>query len=76
MLRHSFGGAVIFLSLKHFIAPALDLMPCLPSRQKKEATRALKKFVHNNLPQAGFELRSLGLQAGLFPIEPPLLVAI
>ena len=25
MLRYSFGGAVIFLSLKHFIAPVLDL---------------------------------------------------
>ena len=31
MLSHSFGGAVILLSLHHFIAPALDLMPCLPS---------------------------------------------
>ena len=30
--------------------------------------------VHTNLPQAGFELRSLGPQAGVLPIEPPLLV--
>ena len=28
MLHHSFGGAVIFPSLQHFIVPALDLMPC------------------------------------------------
>ena len=26
------------------------------------------------MPQAGFELRSLGPQAGMLPIEPPLLV--
>ena len=26
MLPHSLGGVVIFISLKHFIAPALDLM--------------------------------------------------
>ena len=25
MLRHSLGGAVIVISLQHFIAPALDL---------------------------------------------------
>ena len=33
MLSHSLGGAVICISLQHFIAPALGLMPCLPSRQ-------------------------------------------
>ena len=33
-----------------------------------------RKFVHTNLPQAGFELKSLGLQAGMLPIVPPLLV--
>ena len=27
MLQHLFDRAVIFLSLQHFIAPALDLMP-------------------------------------------------
>ena len=27
MLRHSFGRAVIFVSLQHFIAPALDFRP-------------------------------------------------
>ena len=37
MLRHSLGGAVIFNSLQHFIAPALDLMTCLPSRQRRKA---------------------------------------
>ena len=30
--------------------------------------------VHTNLPQAGFELGSLGPQAGVLPFEPPLLV--
>ena len=29
MLQHSFGGALIFLSFQHLIAPALDLMSCL-----------------------------------------------
>ena len=37
MLRHSWGGGLIFLSLQPFIAPALDLMPSLPSRQRREA---------------------------------------
>ena len=37
MLRHLLGGAVIFISLQHFIASALDLMACLPSRQRSEA---------------------------------------
>ena len=32
---------VIFLSLQHFIAPALDLMACLPSQQSREAIKAL-----------------------------------
>ena len=34
----------------------------------------LRKFAHTNLPKAGFELRSLGPQAGTLPTEPPLLV--
>ena len=32
-----------------------------------------KKFDPTNLPQAGFELGSMELQAGMLPIEPPLL---
>ena len=40
MLRHSLGGEVIFLSLQHFIASNLDLMPCLPSRQRREAIKS------------------------------------
>ena len=35
----------------------------------------VQKIVHTNLPQAGFELGSLGPQAGVLPIEPPLLVS-
>ena len=45
MLRHTLGGAVIFIPLQHFIAPALGLMPCL----KAQGTRiAAKKKI---LPQ-------------------------
>ena len=40
MLQHSLGGGVVFVSLEHFISPFLDYMPCLPSRQKREAIRA------------------------------------
>ena len=35
MLCHALGGAVILCSLQHFIAPALDLMACLPSQQRR-----------------------------------------
>ena len=31
-----------------------------------------ENLYHSNLPQEGFELRSLRLQAGVLPIEPPL----
>ena len=41
MLCHTLGRAVIFVSLLHSIAPALDLMPCLPYRQRREALKAL-----------------------------------
>ena len=41
MLRHSLGGAVIFISLEHFIALVLDVMPCLPSWKRREAIKAL-----------------------------------
>ena len=34
----------------------------------------LRKFVNTDLPQAGFDLKSLGLQTGVLPIEPPVLV--
>ena len=40
MLRHSLGGGVIF-SLMHFIAPALDLMPC------KQSSLLSNIFVHS-----------------------------
>ena len=46
-LRNSFCGAVIFISLLHFISPSLNLMlclsvclvifACLPSRRRREA---------------------------------------
>ena len=37
---------------------------------------SLRKFVHTNLPRVGFALESLGPQAGVLPIEPPLLVRL
>ena len=51
MLRHSFGivGAVICISLLHFIAPALDLMPCLqvPGRRDCKMGISSKKEAIN-----------------------------
>ena len=41
---------------------------------KQQYNLCLRKFVHTNLPQVGFELGSLGPQAGTLPIELPLLV--
>ena len=43
---------------------------------KKKCCLHLRKFVHINLPLAGFELGSPGMQAALLPIEPPLLVIL
>ena len=42
--------------------------------QKQHVVDMFRKFVHTNLPQAGFELGPLGPQAGVLPTEPPLLV--
>ena len=39
------GGAVICIYLQHFIVPAFHLMSCLPSRQKREAIKALNLLV-------------------------------
>ena len=33
MLRHSFGGAVIFISLQHFILPNLQAIACKGSNK-------------------------------------------
>ena len=44
MLCHSLGWAVIFISLQHFIAPALDLMPCLQARDTKDCIKGIKKI--------------------------------
>ena len=46
MLHHSLGGAVIFISLQHFIAFVLDLMPCLPSQRRREAINFFKNSSH------------------------------
>ena len=37
MLQHSFGGALTFVSLQHFIAPVLDKIPtCPPDKDGKQ----------------------------------------
>ena len=41
---------------------------------KQKYNLRLRKFTHNNLPQARFELEFLGPQSYVLPIEPPLLV--
>ena len=43
---------------------------------KQQYGLQLRKFVHTSLPRVGFELRSLGLQAGMLPIDPPLIVTL
>ena len=42
--ENSLGRGVIVVSLQHFITPALDLMPCLPSRWRIWLIWFLKKF--------------------------------
>ena len=62
MLHHSFVGELIFLSLKHFIAPSLDLIPCLPSQPRREAIRAFnstKGATQNAAIKENFLLQTL-----------------
>ena len=42
-------------------------------KHKQQYGLHLKKLVHTNLPLVEFELGSLRQQAGVLPIEPPLL---
>ena len=42
MLRHSLGGAVNFISLQHFIAPAFDVMPCLQAQGTRDCNKGIK----------------------------------
>ena len=42
MLRHLFGRAVIFVSLPHFITPALDLMPCVQAQGMRDGNKSIK----------------------------------
>ena len=42
MLRHSFGGAVIIIYLQHFIAPALDWLPCLQAGGTRDCNKGSK----------------------------------
>ena len=52
--------------------------PCTmySSRGKQQYGLCLRKYSHTNLPQARFELGSLGSQVGMLPIEQPLLVLL
>ena len=42
MLRHWSEGAVIFISVQHFIAPALDLLPYLQARGTRDCNKGSK----------------------------------
>ena len=42
MLHHSFGVAVIFLSLQHFIDPALNLMPCVQAWGIRDCNKSIQ----------------------------------
>ena len=42
MLHHLFEGAVIFLSLQHLIAPALDLMSCLQAWGTRDCNKGIQ----------------------------------
>ena len=71
MLRHSLGRGVIF-SLQHFIGPALNLMPCLPScleltaclpsrlrREAKKAVISLQVLLENFQVGRKYHMQSL-----------------
>ena len=42
MLRHSLAREVLFSSLLHIIAPALDLMPCLQAKGTRDCNKGIK----------------------------------
>ena len=42
MLCHSIGREVIFVSLQHFIAPALDLIPCWQVQGMRDCNKGIK----------------------------------
>ena len=52
------------------------LLQSYNTQRKQPYIILLRKFVHTNMPQVGFELGSLRLQADVLPIEPPLLVTL
>ena len=57
MLRHLFGVAVIFISLQHSIAPALDLRPCLQAWGKSDCNKGIK------FKKGAFNLKYLWFQS-------------
>ena len=50
MLHHSFRGIEVILYLQHFIAPALDLMPCLQAGGTRDCSKGInfKKGAFNS----------------------------
>ena len=65
ILRSSLGGAVIFIPLQQYIAPALYLMPCLPSLPTKEGGNkgiaavvvVVEIFINNYLKREAFIMK-------------------
>ena len=49
LTTQSLDWGVIFLSLQHLIASDLNLIPCLPSRQRREAIKGMLRPNNNQL---------------------------
>ena len=64
------------LDLEHYCTRLLKIYSGHEDTTNHELCLHLRKFVHTNLPLAGFEFRSLGPQACVLPIEPPLLAYV
>ena len=60
--------------LLHHLLLLLRIRYIYSTQRKQQYRLPVIKFVHANLPQAGFELRSPGSQAYMVPIESHLLV--
>ena len=70
------GSAPAHLNLLMQTVAGYQLRYTIHSTQRKQQYGlCLRKFVHTDLPQAGFALGSLGPQVGMLQIEPSLLVA-
>ena len=65
-----------FLVLNSNNTVAKGIPSTMHPNRKQQYSLHIKKIVHANLPQAGFELRSLGPQACVLRNEPPMLVKL